>query len=335
MQNQPLKLPWDEPGWHDQAEEWIAAQLAANGWHATGPVETVHQRIWSIFMRVPTDKGTAFFKAPAPPFYEAPLTQALARWRPDCTAPLLGVDLERGWLLSADAGSTLRSIGQTPDQVDHWLKALPVYAGFQIEMAEHVDELLSFGTPDRRLAVLPGLYSQLLEETGSLRIGLELGLTPEEHRALLDLRPRFADLCAELDSIGLPATLTHEEFHENNVLFDGERYVFTDWSDCSVAHPFFTMIGTLRPTAYWLKLEEYGPEMMRMRDAYLEPWTKFATREKLLSAFNLAYRLGMANRSLSWNRVLRSLTEEQIEPYNDSVPGWLQDFLQAEMAQKK
>ena len=312
-----------------------AAQLAANGWHATGPVETVHQRIWSIFMRVPTDKGTAFFKAPAPPFYEAPLTQALALWRPDCTVPLLGVDLERGWLLSADAGNTLRSIGQTPDQVDHWLKALPIYAGLQIEMTEHVDELLSFGMPDRRLAILPGLYSQLLEETNSLRIGLELGLTPEEHRTLLDLRPRFAQLCAELDSLGLPATLTHEEIHENNVLFNGERYVFTDWSDSSVAHPFFTMIVTLRAASHWLKLDEFGPEMMRMRDAYLEPWTKFAARKDLLSAFNLAYRLGMANRALSWNEALRSLTEIQIEPYNDSVPGWLQDFLQAEMAQKK
>ena len=68
MVNQPLLLPWDEPGWHDQAEDWITAQLAANGWHATGPVETVHQRIWSVFMRIPTDKGTVFFKAPAPPF---------------------------------------------------------------------------------------------------------------------------------------------------------------------------------------------------------------------------------------------------------------------------
>ena len=335
MQNRPLKLPWDEPGWHDQATEWIDAQLAANSWHADGPLEVVHQRIWSIFMRVLTDKGFAYFKSPAPPFYEAPLTQALACWRPDCTVPLLGVDLERGWLLSADAGSTLRSIGQTPDQVDHWLKALPIYAGFQIELAEHVDELLSFGTPDRRLSVLPELYSQLLEETGSLRIGLELGLTSEEHRTLLDLRPRFADLCAELDSIGLPATLTHEEIHENNVLFNGKRYVFTDWSDSSVAHPFFTMTVTLRATAYWLKLDEFGPEMMRMRDAYLEPWTKFATRKKLLSAFKLACRLGMANRALSWNEALRSLSEEQIEPYNDSVSGWLQDFLNAEMPQKE
>ncbi len=334
MEELNSKLPWDEAGWHDQAAEWITARLADNDRHASGPVEVVHQRVWSIFMRQSTDRGMVYFKAPAPPFFEAPLTRALAQWRPDCTVPLLGVDLTRGWLLSADAGSTLRSIGQTPAQIEHWLKALPLYAQLQVEMAEHGNELLSCGTPDRRLSILPDLYSRLLDETDSLRIGLDQGLTPEEHHALLDLRPRFAELCAELDNIGLPATLTHEEIHENNVLFDGKRYIFTDWSDASVAHPFFSMIVTLRAASYWLKLDEFGPEMMRMRDAYLEPWTGFATREKLLSAFELAYCLGMANRALSWNEALRSLTEEQIEPYNDSVSGWLQDFLHAEQARK-
>jgi hypothetical protein len=95
------------------------------------------------------------------------------------------------------------------------------------------------------------------------------------------------------------------------------------------------MIVTLRAASHWLKLDECGPEMMHMRDAYLEPWKIFSNRDHLISAFNIACRLGMVNRALSWNEALRSLTEEQIEPYNDSVPGWLQDFLRAEMAQRK
>ncbi len=335
MQNQSIKLPWDEPGWNDQAAEWIAAQLTAHGWQASGHIETVHQRVWSVFMRVPTDKGTAYFKAPAPPFYEAPLTQALARWKPNCTVPLIAVDLERGWLLSADAGTTLRSAGQSPNQVNHWLKALPLYAELQMEMAGRVPNLLAFGVPDRRLENLPDLFAHLLEETSALRIGLDLGLTLEEYQHLLNLRSQFADWCAALSDLGLPETLTHEEIHENNVLVNASGYVFTDWSDSSVAHPFFTMTVTLRATAYWLKLDEFGPEMMRMRDAYLEPWTKFTPRKKLLSAFQLAYRLGMANRALSWHEALRSLTEEQKEPYNDSVPGWLQDFLNHETPHDK
>ena len=331
MPNQMDKFPWDELGWREQVDEWIVAQLTAHGWQASGPTETVHQRIWSVFMRIQTDKGIAYFKAPAPPFYEAPLTKALARWRSDCTVPLIAVDLERGWLLSADAGATLRSVSQSPEQVNHWLKALPLYAELQMEMAERVPDFLAFGVPDRRLENLPNLFAHLLEETSALRIGLDLGLTLEEYQHLLDLRPQFADWCAELGSFGLPETLAHEEIHENNVLVNADGYVFTDWSDSSVAHPFFTMTVNLRATAYWLKLDEFGPEMMHMRDVYLEPWTKFAPRKKLLSAFQLAYRLGMANRALSWHEALKSLTEEQKEPYNDSVPGWLQDFLNADM----
>jgi hypothetical protein len=334
MQNQLTKLPWDEPGWFEQASTWIDDQLAASKRKKTGPIELVHQRLWSTFMRVETDKGTVCFKAPAPPFYEAPLTQALSIWRPDCTVPLLAVDLDRGWLLSADAGDTFRSVGQSLDQVAHWLKALPLYAELQIGMAEKVPEILSFGVADRRLAILPDLYSQLLEETENLRVGLEFGLTAEEFRRLLNLRPQFLDWCVELASFGLPETLTHEEIHENNVLVSNGRYFFTDWSDSSVAHPFFTLIVTLRATAHWLKLDEFGPEMMRMRDVYMEPWTRFVTREKLLSAFTLAYRLGMANRALSWNQSIGSLTGEQKEPYFDSVPGWLQDFMNAEIPQK-
>jgi hypothetical protein len=107
--------------------------------------------------------------------------------------------------------------------------------------------------------------------------------------------------CKELADFGIPETLTHEEVHDANVLINGERYIFTDWSDSSVAHPFFTMVVTIRAAAYRLKLEESGPEMRRLRDAYLEPWTTFGEREELRRAFGQAYRLGMLNRALSWH----------------------------------
>ncbi len=327
MKKQYLQLPWKEPGWLDQAVAWIHTQLAAHGWLATGKVHMVHQRPWSIFMHIATDKGTAYFKAPAPPFYEAKLTQALLQWRPDCTVPLLAVDLDRGWLLSADAGATFRSLNQPAEQINHWLKALPLFAELQIQMADRVPEILALGVPDRRLANLENLYADLLEGNENLRVGLDQGLEPYEFERLHVMQPQFADWCGELCSFGLPETLTHEEIHENNVLVKGDRYIFTDWSDSSITHPFFSMLVTLRATAFWLKRAEDGPEIQRMRDAYLEPWTEFTTREKLLNALKLAYHLAMVNRALSWNEGTGSLTEQEKEEYADCVPGWLQDFL--------
>lgn len=324
-----VQLPWRQPGWLAEATAWIHAQLDSAGWQPTGPVEVLHQRPWSTFIRLDTTHGPVYFKAPAPPYYEAPLTQALANWRPDCTVPVLAIDLERGWLLSAEAGITLRAASPTADQVEHWVKLLPFYVEFQIEMAPRVTELLAFGMYDRRPANLPVLYAELLRADENLRVGLEFGLTPEEYRRLDALRPQLTDWCAELAACGLPDTLTHEELHDANVLVHGDRYIFTDWADSSVAHPFFTMLVTIRAAAHRLKLAEDGPEMARLRDAYLEPWTRFAPRPQLLAVYHLAYRLAMLNRSLSWHFGTGSLSLEDKADYLDYVPGWLQDFLEA------
>ncbi|MBV9789771.1 MAG: phosphotransferase [Chloroflexi bacterium] len=336
MHNEPIRLPWAASDWFENASAWIEGQLQSHGWHITAPIELIHQRPWSSFARIVTDNGVAYFKAPAPMFsYEAGLAQALASWRPDCSVPLLGIDLERGWILSADAGITLRQVTRSVDQIPHWLHVMPLYAELQIELIDRVPELLALGLPDRRLEQLPQLYAQVLEDTETLRIGLEDGLTPEEYQRLRDGQAHFAAQCEQLAAYKLPATLTHEEVHENNVLLGDGRYIFTDWSDCSVGHPFFTMLVTLRAAAHWLQLDESGPELRQVRDAYLEPWTRFAPHEDLLQALALAYRLGMVNRALSWHHGLSRLSEHDKAEYADSVPGWLQDYLQAEAGEQQ
>jgi hypothetical protein len=333
MEDQLTPLPWEHPDWLEGATAWIQAQAAAHSLQITGPVEIVHQRPWSTFARLPTDQGTIYFKAPAPVFqFEAALTEALARWRPDCTVPLLAIDRERGWLLSAEAGTTLRSLDRSVEQVKHWLKLLPFYSEFQIEMAARVPELLAVGMPDRRLEQLPHLYAQLLDDTQNLRVGLEPGLTQAEHQRLRALQPRVARLCEQLAAYGLPVTLAHEELHENNILVQDDRYIFTDWSDSSVGHPFFSMVVTPRSIAAWLKLDAHGPELEQVRDAYLEPWTKFERRGRLLAALDLAYRLGRVNRALSWHHDTKVLSGKYKTAYAGSLPGWLQDFLAAELA---
>jgi hypothetical protein len=325
MTKQILELPWEQQGWLDEAIAWIDAELTKHGRRRTEPVEVLHQRPWSTFIRVATDQGTVFFKAPAPPLsdFEAPLTMALSRWRSDVTVPVIAVDPERGWFLSEEAGVTLRSAHPGAEQIEHWVKLLPICAEMQIELAPRLQEMLSFGVPDRRLSKLPELYAGILNPTNeNLRVGQKPGLTTDEYERLKALVPQLSTWCEELAAFGIPETLTHEEVHDANVLVDGERYIFADWSDSSVAHPFFTMVVTLRAAAYRLKLQESGPEMRRLRDAYLEPFQKFARRTELLDAFSRAYRLGMLNRALP----LR-LKEEDA----DAVPEWLQDFLRGDV----
>lgn len=328
MPSQSIPLPWDQSDWLDWATTWIHAQLATAG-RQVESITVLHQRPWSTFARITTDQGIVYFKAPAPAFrYEAALTQFLAHRYPACTTPVLAIEPEQGWLLTVDAGITLNEVDPTPTQVDHWVALLPRYVELQMGTVAQVPELLAAGMPDRRLAALPQLYLALLADQENLLIGQESGLTTEEYQQLQGLQAQFADWCAELAGYGLPETLCHEEVHSANVLRNGDgRYIFTDWSDSSVAHPFFTMLVTMRAAAHRLKLAEDGPELARLQDAYLEPWTALLPRKQLQTAYDLAYRLAMVNRALSWHAGTASLPQQHKAPYADSVPGWLQDFL--------
>ena len=79
-------------------------------------------------------------------------------------------------------------------------------------------------------------------------------------------------------------------------------------------------------------MERKLKRMQRVRDAYMEPWTEFETWESLLVAYDLAYKLAMLTRALSWNHRTGSLSNKYKELYAELVPGWLQDFLIAEKA---
>ena len=322
------QLPWTQSGWQESVQTWIDQELTSQGIRIEGPLEILHMRTWSAFASIATSEGTVYFKAPSlDNAFEAALTHKLVQLRPDCMVRLLAIDLERGWTLSADSGDTLRSFIRSVDDLPQWDHVLPFYAEFQIDLAQHLPDLLLTGAPDRRLAHFPHLYRELLEDTENLRVGNPPGLSSEEHRHLLKLQSEVKDMCLQLGSYGLPETICHEEIHDANVILDGERVIFTDWADSCIGHPFFTMLVTIRSAAFRADLEEDAPEMLHLRDIYLEPWSSFGSPTELREAFDIAYRLAMINRSLSYHLSMAMLPEEyKIE--NDAIPGWLQDFLE-------
>src|SRR4029078_2600376 len=126
----------------------------------------------------PTSAGDYYFKATSPLLaHEPALTQWLYQQRPDCIAPVLAVDRERGWMLMPDGGTTLRSIIQSDRDIRHWEATLPIYAQLQIDMIPQLDRLIAIGCLDYRLAGLPAHYAALLADTQALMIDLPDGLT--------------------------------------------------------------------------------------------------------------------------------------------------------------
>lgn len=53
-------------------------------------------------------------------------------------------------------------------------------------------------------------------------------------------------------------------------------------------------------------------------------------RDQLSAAFDLACRLATINRALSYHDTMSALAEDDRAQYLDTIPGWLQEFLNAE-----
>ncbi len=329
-------LAWTSPAWQARVHLWIRSSLDSLGLTLTGEIEQPHIRPWSTVMKAPTDGGTVYFKASEPALgHETALTRALYRWYPDCMVRVLAAEPEEHWLLLADEGEMLRTRIHSPADLYHWETLLPRYAALQIELSARQEELLALGVLDRRLEKLPGLYSGLLSRRESLRIGEEDGLSEGQYARLVSLEPRFAEMCRRLGETPIPHSLHHDDFHDGNVFIRGGRYAFSDWGESCLAYPFFSLLVNLRSTAYRLGLpdevtgspERFTPELARLRDLYLEPWTAFAPLDDLRRAFSLAWRVGMVNRALTWDLAIHSLDAQTQREYGAAVAAWLEEFL--------
>jgi Phosphotransferase enzyme family len=276
---------------------------------------------------VPTADGDVWFKACHPSHgFEPALTLELARLRPERITELLDFDLERAWMLTADAGTRLRELLAVADDLARWEEVLPLYADVQLVTAGVVDRLLELGVPDDRLAGLPARFERVLGDRDVLLVDREDGLDPGQLDSLRALVPDVERLCAELAAAGIPDTVQHDDLHDANVFVREDGYVLFDWGDSCISHPFHTLAVTLRAAAWRFRLEPGDARIERMRDAYLEPYGAYGSRAELLTAFGTAYRLGTIARALSWYRAVDAVPDLETTD-SDSVPYGLKLFL--------
>ncbi|MFL5625634.1 MAG: phosphotransferase [Ktedonobacteraceae bacterium] len=323
------RVPWARLGWFDRTTAWIEEQIARLGYGIDAPIDQLHARVWSTILRVPTSSGMLYFKASGPSFaYEPPLTQTLSAHWPACIPHVIAVDKEQSWLLMKDAGRPLRELLLTEDKLSNIVyleRALSLYAQFQIETAAYRDTLLSLGCPDRRLHILPLLFEHVVADTPVLLLGRKGGVSNTELEQLRNFTLQVQRMCDELASYNLPETLHHDDFHTRNILVNQQGYVFFDWGDAAITHPFFSMFIALRSAKYRLQYDD--DSLLRLCDAYLEPWGTYAPKAQLLAAFQLAQRLAILSRALTWYQIVSSLEERVMWEYEDAVPYWLKIFL--------
>ena len=186
--------------------------------------------------------------------------------------------------------------------------AVRLFAELQIDCAANLERWFGLGCQDVRLERLPGYLVQMLSDPAATRPDTPGGLTEEEIERLSQRVGRVEAMCAELAEYGLPASLVQQDFRGGNVFKEASTYLFFDWSDTVIAHPFFS---PTRFNDYIHIRADNDPRSdasqqltqerrLAIQGAYLEPWTTCMPMDRLQLAFDQARRLHSIYQAIRW-----------------------------------
>lgn len=319
--------PWGRPQWRASVSEWIHDRLGEAGARSIGELQP-RIRPWSVAGRVVTDLGPVWFKADPPGArFEPALARALSEWVPDLVLTPLAIDAGRGWSLLPDGGMML---GDAMDGAAGWEQPLRRYAELQRAVSGHVADMARLGVPDLRPALLPAQFAALADcAQVKEQVGTAGGITAEQYAALTGLGPRLARWCERLAASPVPPSLDHSDLNDHSVFAaPGGRYTFFDWGDAAIAHPFTSLLVTLRVVAHRYGLAPGAPELQRLRDVYLEPWTAEHPAADLREQVRLAMRLGGIGRALTWQRTFPEAAGYIRQDHGEAMAHWLAHLLE-------
>jgi hypothetical protein len=302
----PARAPWEQKGWYEGAAAWIAEQLVRLAYTPTAPVEQV-KTAWSCssILRVPTTDGYLYFKATyARPPVEVAVVQQLSRRWPRHVPTLVASDETRRWMLMKDFGP--RELWRMP--FARWPRALRLFGRLQRECSKGLSAWWGIACPDRRMDSLVSHMEPLLSDPLLLKADPPFRLCEEDLNRLLAAREQWASELLELGASPIPASIVQQDFRHGNVAVRGRDYVFYDWSDTVVSHPFFSACRFLEyvPTTQHSPQRRAGRRLptavrhKRLVDAYLGEWVEYAPRDRLQAVFRQAQRLNPLYQAIRW-----------------------------------
>ncbi|HLJ34800.1 MAG TPA: phosphotransferase [Ktedonobacteraceae bacterium] len=152
-----------------------------------------------------------------------------------------------------------------------------------------IQHLRALGCPYLPVEGLAQQIDTFLADTPSLMMNSHVGLNEEDILHLQHLSPLLRSMCQQLADSPVPYSLEHGDFHDENIAMIGTDPLYFDWTDSCIAHPFFSLYPFL------LGIETKWPDIAhireRLRDVYLQPWERYASKEELVAIFELAQKL--------------------------------------------
>ena len=164
--------------------------------------------------------------------------------------------------------------------------------------------MLALGCPDRTLTKLAQEIDPLLADTAALLPGQPQGLSAAEITQLRARAPEFRAMCHELAQYAIPPSLEHGDLWGVNVIASEDSVTFIDWDEPCLAYPFFSLLELTLSVDFQEGLSQVADARARVRDAYLDPWTRYEPRDRLVRACELSQQLAALHLAANYRRWL-------------------------------
>ena len=264
--------------WWSAASSWIEDAVHRGGGGVVRRTARVPTSGGSIVLRIEDARSAFYFKAAsASPYDEGPLLALIGRRCPDEVPELIAHDPIRHWMLTRAVDGRLLFLD---GNVERWCGALARFGAMQRRLAPCVDELRTAGCRSFTIRQVVDDLAMLIDPTGA--DALALPMTAEERQRLRETAAVWRRL-GETASIGVGDALDHADLHPNNILVTDRGYVYLDWEDAAVSHPFLAphvLLGYVDRL-----LPDMRPAAAALRDAYLSAWRDVAPWPALTAAF--------------------------------------------------
>jgi hypothetical protein len=268
--------PFSRRYWIEEALEWLSAAVPGMDVQPSG-IRQYNAGGRFALVRFATRDGAAYWlKATGHPNqHEYRVTLCLAELCPEHLPRLIAAHPRWNAWIMEDAGQPLPE-RPAPRTLEAAAQSL---ATMQIKTIHCTDLLLEVGAFDQRLSVLiehVDMIIAFLAEAMSRQTSTKVA--PVARERLQDVGRILRDALYRMETLHVPNTLLHDDLNADNVLDNGRRCVFTDWSEAAIGHPFlsFDRLCQLRP--------DYSLSLQRV---YRHEWRKWLDEQSIEVAFTL------------------------------------------------
>jgi hypothetical protein len=232
-------LPVSRMGWIDDAIDWVAS-VTGRRFSAENDVEQLNAGGGFVLLRLCSDDGKSYWlKATGVSnMHELSITSCLSNLYPEFLPKLVAIRNDWNAWLTEDAGEPL----STPPADAVFTQAIRSFAFLQTRTIGTVDVLLAAGAFDQRIPVLRrDLGDVVVFLIDAMARQTSAKVAPLSRHRVLDLGEILGDALCQLEALVIPDALIHNDLNLGNILHDGTRCVFTDWSEAAVGNPFLSL----------------------------------------------------------------------------------------------